>query len=279
MKLLTKEHYEVPEFKEITEVSNKEVLLVKVKELIKITYLKDIIRNVLIKSGIGIRNRVDVGEDNWLGKTEVYGNTLVILRTNSGLTPKDIENINFKLNELSLINIIEIEAHESYKVNEFRNIVEKYDRVLYRLTLDVKDEIIYSMSESNGGWKQKVLQWNGEIEEERVDGVVRVKVDKVPNTESNVYKVIIDAPYGLDVYRMIEQEFSLKNGSLEGYPIEGVLVYESVDEKKHLLGRKKCPIFNTSIERTVGGLVGDLSIRGMLGDKDIEVVKGKIKNR
>lgn len=277
MKLKEFKEYGNTEFTEINEVRNKEVLRIVVKKPLYINYVKDVIRSIMISNGVGIRKRIDIGEDNWLGKEFVYGETLVVVRTLESLNSKLIEELNYKLNEKGLLEEIEILAHESNKVSDFRNIIEKYDRVIYRLLLDVKEELIYDLSESNGGWKQKVLQWNGDIEEERVDGIVRVSNVKVGNTESNIYSILIDVPYGLDVYRMVEQEFGLKKGSLEGYPIESFKVYQSVEEGKNHLGRKKCQIFNTSIERTVGGLVGNTSIRAILADKKATVVKGRIK--
>lgn len=262
-------------FDEIHGVRNKEVFRLKVSNPMRVSHVKEVLRNVLIKSGVGIRKRIDIGEDNWLGKEYVYGETLAVIRTGSKISNKNKEDIKNLLDES--VHGVELISCESFEINDFRNIVEKYDRCLSKVLLDVKEILHYSISESNGRWKQPVLQWNGEIEDEKVEGIIRISAEKIAETDSNIYEVLIDAPYGLDVYRMLEQEFGLKRGSLEGYPIESIVVYESVDGRVNHLGRKKCPFYNVSIERTVGGLVGDKCVKAFMADKDTEVVKGKLK--
>ena len=265
------------EFKETNEVNNKTVLLVDVKVPLYISYLKDIIREVSNELNLEIRSRIDVGEENWLGRDSVYGSTAVVIRSTSKLNDSILEKFNHKLNELSLITQIEVLSIQNFDVHAFRNITEIYDRAVYSCVLNVGSEVMYSLSESKGGWRQLVLQWNGDVVEERVDGLVRISVNTVNSNSMDVYEVIVDAPYGLDITRILEQEFSLKKGSLNGYPVKCNIFYESVDESKRMLGRPLCPVFKSSIERTVGGYVGDTCIRNLLGDKDLVVEKNTIK--
>lgn len=281
MKIVEERFYTISkELVEIGEVNMKEVFLLEVKKPVYISYLKDVIRDLSVSLGVDIRHRIDIGEENWLGRDFVFGQTAVVLRTKEKLNNKIVDEFNNKLNEKGLFDTFEFLAKENYDVHDFRNITEKYNRALYSVVLNVGSEVVYDISESKGGWKQQVLQWNGEVAEERVDGVVRVHVSSSSLSEgSDVYKVLIDAPYGLDITRMLEQEFSLKKGSLEGYPVKCERIYEGVDEKKRLLGRAVCPVFGTTIERTIGGNVGEKSIRAFLGDKDSVVVKGNIKSK
>lgn len=265
------------DFKETNEVTNKSVLLVDVKVPLYFSYLKDLIREVSNELNLNIRSRIDIGEENWLGRNTVYGSTSVVIRSNSKLSSNILEQFNNKLNELNLNSQIEVISVQNFDVHAFRNITEIFDRAVYSCVLNVGSEVIYNLSESKGGWRQLVLQWNGEVVEERVDGLVRISVNEVTSDCMDVYEVLVDAPYGLDITRILEQEFGLKKGSLNGYPVKCNVFYESVDETKRMLGRPLCPVFKSSIERTVGGYVGDSCIRNLLGDKNLIIEKNTIK--
>lgn len=258
------ENYSENEFDSlVTYVGYKEVLLFDVKKLIEKENFKNLVRKVFKESGINIRYRVDLAEDMWIDKSHVNGKVTVMVRMTdktshlSSTIPETISN-------LGLSNIFTFDGNETFPVSELKDISNKFDRVVYEVIIDLQKEYVYDKSQTNGGWKQRVLMWDGSIEEKRFDGIVRLKMDSI-DSKSKVHKLIIDAPHGLDIYKIVEQELDISKNWLRDYPMKSIFVYESVDKTKNYLNRKKCSISSLPIEFTVGGLVGEYSIDNLIG--------------
>lgn len=247
--------YDSKDFNDKVEyVEYKVALLLDLKEQFSKDSLRDMVRLVFKKSGVDIRYTIDLAEDSWLDKDHIFGRTIVIVRVQS----KDME-IGTKFSEglfkTILSDIVTLEGFEYYKVSELQDITLMFDRVMYELKVDLGKEPIYSKSETSGGWRQDVLLWDGTVKNIRADGTVRVSLSKF-DSDSHVYRLLVDAPYGLDVYKIVEQELELPRNFLKDYPLNSLHIYESVDQSRNYLSRPKCDLSGSVIELTVGGLVG-----------------------
>lgn len=257
---------------QVNVVGYKLVLRVELKKMVDKEFLKSLVRGLFYELNVPIRYRVDVGEDLWIGKNNLYGEALVVVRLKEKID-NIVEDLVQVVKNIGVENIIEIKGHEWFHVNDFRKLNEVYQRALYGLKIDLKTEREVTYIENKGKWIQKVRNWDGSIEEKDVEGLVRIKLRKM-ESKFPVYKVLVDAPYGVDVYRILEEQFGFEKGSLEGYPIQGIRFYEEIDSRKNYLNRKKCSVFGDPIEMTVGGLVGDKCIKGLMGvtKEELEVV-------
>jgi hypothetical protein len=253
------ESYKPEEFDSKVEyVDFKEVILFDIKKSIGKENFKNLVRKIFKETSVNIRYRVDLVEDAWIDKSYVCGSVLVVIRTQykaDNIGNEVIESIK----NLNLLNLLEYKGKDTFTTNDLRDVSKKFDRVVYEVKVDLKKETLYTSSQSNGGWKQRVLMWDGSIEDKRVDGTVKMSL-KTLDSKSNVHTLTIDAPHGLDIYKIVEQELELPKNWLKDYPLLSLYVYESVDPKKNYLNRKKCSVTGKPIEMTVGGPVGDTTI-------------------
>lgn len=242
-------------------VRNKLVMSFRLKGRAHKESVRNFIRKIIYEMDIPMRNRVDLGEDGWVDKESVEGVFLAVIRLEKEL---DIDKFKKEIKEKLVSDgkeeVLEFINAEIFKVGDFRNINEVYDRVVYEVVLEIPGKSVDSNIElKRGNWTEKVRLWNGEIAEGRVRGRLRIKADKL-ESEADVYKLNVDVPLGLDVFMVLERQFKLKKGSLVGYPVKGLVHYESLDDNKEYITRPRCEITGRAVERSMGGLGDNKSI-------------------
>ena len=248
----------------LNKVDHKLLIRLNVLKETDIVELKRAVRVLFLEADVAIRNRVDVSEEVVTSATSVIGEVIVAVRI--GNEVKGIENI---LNSLIAVSEfkhrLRVSGVQYFKVNELRSIDERFNRALYAVVVDVGDKDIDGITEVSGKWRKFIKNFDGTLEDVKTDGGVFVSGIRV-NSDSNVYKLFVDVPHGVNAVNVVEKFIGVRKGNLKDYPVEVLHVYEVVDKKKQYLTRKRCSVNGEVVELTVGGVIGDKSIRGIMVD-------------
>lgn len=249
----------------LTQVNHKLLIRVGVLKPVLIADLKVLIRGLFTESGIPIRNRVDISEEVFVGSDNVHGEVIVAVRVDRLVT--DVEGLlSSKLYELGLSDWFEIRGVQDFDVTKLREIHRVFNRALYKVVLNLGEKGDEGFYKVKGDWKKSVVRFDGSIDEMATVGDLFIS-SKLVEGADGVYEVFVDVPHGVDVIRVIEKHFKLRKGSFENYPLEIVHVYEEVGANFKSMTRKRCAITDSVIERTVGGLIGDVSVKGIMDRK------------
>lgn len=258
---------ELAKNEQIKKVNSKVVVRANVSGEVERDVLKSAVRKLFLDAGIGIRFRVDIGDDEWLERTHVSGEVFVIVRVGN-VNYNVLNKLNDAMSDSGVEDIFTLVSVETFDVIDFRRVSEKFGRALHEVVIALPERVT---AESPIGklpdhWHQNVRVFDGSFEPRRIEGVLRVTKELV-DAETNTYKVRIDAPYGIEITRIVEKAFKLRKDSLVGTRVETLAIYEEVKGSKTSLTRKKCPVYGTPIENTVGGIVGTKSILAMLNNQ------------
>lgn len=259
------EKYKNSEEEVLNQVNHKLLIRVGVLKPTLIEDMKVLIRGLFAEAGIPIRNRVDISEEVFVGSDTVHGEVIVAVRVDRVVNNVE-EQLSDKLNELGLSDLFEIRGNQVFDIMQLREIHRVFNRALYKVVLNLGDKGDEGYYKVKGDWKKNVVRFDGSIDEVATVGDIFISSIAVDGAEG-VYEVLVDVPHGVDVIRVIEKHFKLRKGSFEKYPVEIIHVYEEVGAKFKSMTRKRCAITDSVIERTVGGLIGDVSIKGIMDRK------------
>lgn len=252
---------------QINKVTTKVVVRVKVTGEVARETLKSAVRKLFADAEIGTRFRVDIGDDEWLERTHVSGEVFVIVRTGT-LGFNVFNKLSEAMRDSELNEMFTLVGAEAFGVIEFRRVSEKFGRALHEVVIALPERVTEEspVGKLPGHWHQNVRIFDGTFEPRRIEGAILATKELV-DAETNTYRVRVDAPYGIEVTRIVEKAFKLRKDSLVGTRVDTLAIYEEVKGAKSSLRRKKCPVYNTPIENTIGGIVGDKSIKAMLNNQ------------
>lgn len=249
----------------LTQVNHKLLVRFGVSEPTSIEDLKALVRMLFADTGTLIRNRVDVSEEVLVGSEKVHGEVIVAVRVD-----REVSGISTLLSEAvsnrELSDFIDVRGVQFFDITQLREISKAFNRALYKVVINLGEKGTEGLAKVRGDFRKSVKRFDGTIEEIATDGDIYISGTVVDGAEG-VFELLVDLPHGVDVIRVIEKHFKLRKGTFENYPVEIVHVYEEVNPKLKSMTRKHCEITGGVIERTVGGVIGETSIKGIMSIK------------
>lgn len=246
---------------EIGQVSHKVLVLADVLGVVDRDTVRSAIRKIFVDAGIKIRHKVTFGDDLWVGRSKVSGKVVVEVRVDREHASLKDRLLGVSGSVSDILTVIDVEVVRALDV---RFVSDKYNRSLHVLEVALPDKVKKDskLKKLNNFWHQHVSIW-GESDRVRIEGSFVVTKELIDES-TNTYRIYSDTPYGIEINEVMEKALGLPKQSLIDEEIKMVAVYEEIMNKGGYLTRKKCPVFGTPIEMTVGNqLVGDTSIRAM----------------
>ena len=249
----------------LTQVNHKLLIRIGVLKPTSLDDVKAVVRGLFYEAGIKIRNRVDVSEEVVLGSDVIHGEVIVAVRVDREITGVE-KLLNGVIHSFGIDDQFDIRGVQLYDITQLREMSNEFNRALYKVVINLGTKGSEGFMKVSGDWRKSVKRFDGSVEDVATVGGVFVSSKAVEGAEG-IFEVYVDVPHGVDVIRVIEKHFKLRKGTFENYPVEIIHVYEGVDSKVKSMTRKCCPVTKSIIERTVGGLVGELSIKGIMMKK------------
>lgn len=249
----------------LTQVNHKLLIRVGVLKPTGLEEVKTVVRGLFSEAGIPIRNRVDVSEEVVLGSDVIHGEVIVAVRVDRSFTGVE-KSLNDVIKSFGISDRFDIRGVQIYDITQLREISKEFNRALYKVVINLGTKGSEGLMKVSGDWKKSVKRFDGSVEDVATVGGVFVSSTAVEGADG-IFELLVDVPHGVDVIRVIEKHFKLRKGTFENYPVEIIHVYEEVNPKEKSMTRKRCPLTKSIIERTVGGLVGEHSIKGIMTKK------------